>query len=278
MIRIEMMGTNGAGKSTLLRAMMAHRINGEDFPSWHTEKELRRLLVQRYWAHKPGLLAKGKGILCHVPKVGKLWTDSWAVRLGRQAYLECRGEEAEFFHHCMRLVSEGSLGSKGHVELNWLFQALKELCWMRRWDGAVVIEESLAHELAGLLASAGLVTRAREAFHSMPRPDAVIHVGASEEVVWRRLMDREREVGRPLIRHRGLGLKARRELIRRSIAAEEMGASMLAWRGVPVLHIDGEVACQEVVGEVGRFVDDITSSCRTLEADTALVGGTGRRV
>ncbi len=278
MIRIEMMGTNGAGKSTLLRAMMAHRIHREDSPSWHTEKELRRLLVERYWAHKPGLLAKAKGMLCHVPKVGKLWTDSWAVRLGRQAYLECRGEEAEFFHHCMRLVSEGSLGSKGHVELNWLFQAIKELCWMRNWDGAVVIEESLSHELAGLLASAGLVTRAREAFYAMPRPDAVIHVGVSEEVAWSRLVDRERQEGRSLIRHRGLGLKARREFVHHSLAAEEMGASMLAWRGVPVLHVDGEVACHKVVDEVERFLDDITSSCRTLGANTALVDGTGRRV
>ncbi len=275
MLRIDLLGANGVGKSTVMKALKRRR-QTRDRGHWKCPREVKQVMAARQWQREGGVGGRARAMVCRLPKLGPILAEGYLSRLAGQAFVEKGAEVSHFYNTCLRGAVETEGGAGEHVGLGWLFEALKEVCLLDPWNGTVVFDESLTHELVGLLVGLGAVDLVRDWFEAMPKPDAVIYVSGNEELVWERLKDRKARRGTGLLRHRRLSEESKRNFVRRSLRVVEEAASTLMWRGVPIVEVDGGSPPEVNAEVIDRSLVDIVGGCRPLGATPALVrGGAG---
>lgn len=266
MNRIDFLGAHGIGKSTIYQHLLKRRTE----PRWLTRMEAKRKITTEFVLDDRSPRDLAKAVSCHLPRLGDIFVNAYALRPAEQALARDRGQHSEFFEYCLlRDLKEGlvssvdtgqttvdtSRTSLNYVNLSWLFDRLSELCLMEELDETVVFDESLSHTTTGLLVENASDLTVRTYFDTMPRPDTVIHVHAPATTVVDRIAARAK-TRRTTLRHQQVDLPALRKSTRQALRIAQLGACTLQWRGARLLCVDATAPPEENAARIDEFIRD----------------------
>ncbi len=254
--RVDLIGANGVGKSTLYSHLVEDRHGRR--PRWLTMREAKTKLVTRRLFAKLSPKNLAKAVTGHLPLVGNIFVDSYCRREAERAFATESLGYQQFFERCLSQFHNQKPGrASSCLSLVWLFSRLAEIALLEDLDETVLFDESLSHKVVTLLADSKMLEEGRPIdpyLEAMPPPVAAIHLRASEELIMRRLTERNRRRGGPIARHITLDRRGLRRSTRRTRKISELLAKSLQSRGGEVINLDANEPPEFNVELVQRFL------------------------
>ncbi|MBO9517968.1 MAG: hypothetical protein J7493_07855 [Porphyrobacter sp.] len=245
--QVEFVGPPGVGKSAIYHAVR-ERLGAKSL--YRTAQEGRFLSAKASLEHLGPLQRLSYLSAFQLPRAGHVYARRLAVTSSEDSFrLNLHHQEA-FLECCSEMARTGFGDAFARfARLPIMLEELRDLYLWRRLPPAVQILQP-----DGLVQKGWVCARqTREAyFSSVPKPGAVVLVGARPEVILERLRTRGRRI------HAHLGLSDS-ELLAASVEATEAfrtAAQVLRHRGVPVLEVDGEGPLHDSAEYVAEFLRD----------------------
>ncbi|MBS4033662.1 MAG: deoxynucleoside kinase [Ignavibacterium sp.] len=261
MKRIDIIGAPGVGKSTLVNLLLEKRKNTS---VWLTVDEAKTLIAKEEIKNNYSIIKRLLGLLIlniiNKKKLRECFRDMVNETVEKKAFQEKLELWEPFIEFCVNCVGDHNKDAYYRLLLaNSFLHIIKDVALIERSKikTKVVFDYSLSQNVTGLISWNYEVGSklSKEYFELMPRPDALIYIEATPEIIVDRIIQRSSEI--IITQHRELSSKEILQRTKITISNISSGVRVLQDKGIPILTIDSTQSLDDAAYFCSEFLDQL---------------------